>query len=81
MATWKEHENREGYDRNNPDDGSIYLVSECGQVRSHDSEDDTPLQTRVNSELSYKLMILNKLMKLLTEVAHIINSVKCFTSE
>jgi hypothetical protein len=46
MVTWKENivnesDKTEGCDHNNSDDGSICLVSECGQVRSCDSEDDT----------------------------------------
>jgi hypothetical protein len=32
-------------------DGCIDLVSECGHVRGRDSEDDTPLQTRICREL------------------------------
>jgi hypothetical protein len=61
MVTWKENVVNdsdktmntvdEGCDLNDADNGCIDLVSECGHMRSRDSEDDTPLQTRMNREL------------------------------
>jgi hypothetical protein len=41
----------EGWDLGDSGDGCIDLVSECGHTRSHVSQDDTPLQTRMNREL------------------------------
>jgi hypothetical protein len=41
----------EGCDLNDSDGGCIDLGSECGHMKSHDLEDNTPLQTRMNREL------------------------------
>jgi hypothetical protein len=38
---------QEGCDLSDSDDGCI----ECGHMKSDDSEDDTPLETRMNREL------------------------------
>jgi hypothetical protein len=61
MVTWKEtvgndsdksmNTVEEGCNLNDSDDGCIDLVCECGHVRSRDSEDNTPLQSRMNREL------------------------------
>jgi hypothetical protein len=69
----------EGCDHNDPDDVCIYLMCECGHVRSHDSEDNIPLQSRMNRELQYKLIKLNNLIKLLIEVAQ--NNKQCVVSK
>jgi hypothetical protein len=51
MVTWKENVVNGSDKTNDSDDGCIDLMSGCGHVMSRDSEDNTPLQTRMNREL------------------------------